>query len=248
MVAQLIFALEPFITDLTVKLALVLFLLPQVMMVSYIVCEVLLSVILFDFSETFLFKTLLDVLLLFFFSFLLFFFLYLFLLFALFLLLEAIKIVDETWITLADIAEQIFDGFYISLLLALPLFLILFLHLAPLPAVASFTRIPFFAPHKCLVCHKVLPVLVKLKHSIFGSVGVTKAFIFALIFVDIFTQGVGLGLFGFNLLEDIAVYCIEAPLAIFITFEASCCEVIPNVKTESELIQVFLAHILLVEQ
>lgn len=126
--------------------------------------------------------------------------------------------------------------------------LVFLLHFPSHPAATSLPSVPLLAPHKSFIRGEILPVFVELQHALFASGRISKSLIFAHILLKVFSSIVGLGLFRLDFFEGIAVDSKEAALAVLIALEAASGEVIPDVEAKSELVDILLAHVLLVEQ
>ena len=207
---------------------------------------ILLSEIFFNFFEPFFLKSLFHVFHLLLFYLLLFFFLNFLKIFFLLFFLKSHLILAETRISLSDIGNEIFDGLYVCFLLAVPLFLVFFLHLSLHPSVVGVSCIPFLTPDEALVCGKIFPIGVKIQHFFFRGVWISKALKFSELFSDIFSEVVSLGFFSFDLFKDISVDSVECCGGVIVAFEAVGGEVTPNIESKTVLLKIFLAHLIFV--
>jgi len=246
MILELIFTLELFIADLAVELANDFLLLSIFMEVSTF-CLLFFEV-LFNLFESFFLHLLFDF---FHFLFLLFlslfslqFFLYPFFLFFLHLHL----ILPESGVSFLDIGYQVSDCLDIGLFLPLSLFLVLFLHLSSHPTIVSLSSVPFLTPYKSFISCKIFPIFIKLQHFFFWSVRHTKAFIFSELLLQVLSRVVSFGFFCFDFFKYISIDSIEPFSIILKAFEAVHGEVGPNVETKTILFEIFLAHLVFVEE
>lgn len=151
-------------------------------------------------------------------------------------------------VPLLEERDEVFNGFDIGLLFFLPFFLVFLFHRPLHIAVGCISCVPIVSPHKCLVGREVLPVLIELNNFVQDSGRHSEALILSHLFFEVVSHGKSLGLFLFQLFEDISVDLIESSFIIFEPTEARDSEVVPDVKAESVDLQVFLAHVLLVEE
>jgi hypothetical protein len=155
---------------------------------------------------------------------------------------------SESWISLFDVGNEVFNSFNIGLLFALSLLFILFFHFSSDPAISSISGVPLFNPDKGLISGEIIPILIKFEHLFFNGRGISKTFKFPKLFLNIFSRIIGFSLFCFYFFEDIPIDCEEALSIISISFEAIGGKVGPNIESKAILFKIFLAHLIFIEE
>jgi hypothetical protein len=210
--------------------------------------NIILLVILFNFSEPLFLKLSLYLFHFLFFPLFLFQLLLPFLFLFFFLLPLSDQILLVSHVSLFDKTHQILDGLDVVLSLLCSFFSVFLLHSALDPSVLSLTGVIALTPCECLVCGEVLPVFVKLDYFLCCCGGSTESLEFSHLLFQIISRFKCLHFFALDLFEYVSINRVKSSLVVSESLKTSDTEEFPNIKAKRVLLQIFFGHLIFIEQ